>query len=280
MQFSFCPISVIDKPTITSILLLTNIFIMAAHICHVVPPYILHDIAEGADPEASRRATETLESMTHFHDIRQGYFQAKLAHGHHGGHSALLHNIVPDYVLDHITDAPDVDEATRQNAAATLAANTRLREQRAAGLEIEGAVAAPSRSLAPFIRSVYDMEQSTDASTLPGNLVRAESQEPVEDQAANEVYDNCYKVLEFYRENFDYDSLNGQNMPVVSSVHFGVNYQNASWIGVDPSATPPKVYNQMIYGDGADPLFNFTKSLDVIGHEMTVESSPRETVGQ
>jgi Zn-dependent metalloprotease len=44
-----------------------------------------------------------------------------------------------------------------------------------------------------------------------------------------------------------------------SSVHYGVQYDNAFWDG-----------QQMIYGDGDGELFNrFTISLDVIGHELT-----------
>ena len=249
---------------------------MAAHVCHVVPPYILHDIAESSDPEASRHATQTLESMKHIHQTREGYFQAKIAHGQHGGHSALTHDVVPDYVLEHIANAPGVDEATRQNVADTLATNLRFREQRAAGVKLEAAVATPSTTTAPFTRSVYDMETKADASILPGKLVRAESQTAVADKTVNEAYDNCLKVLQFFRTNFAYDSLNGQNMPVVSSVHFGVKYQNASWVGIDASVTPPKVYNQMLYGDGRAPLFNFTNCLDVMGHEMTVSIVPKK----
>ena len=47
----------------------------------------------------------------------------------------------------------------------------------------------------------------------------------------------------------------------MSSVHYGVRYENAFWNGV-----------QMVYGDGGGQLFNpgaFTRALDVIAHELT-----------
>ena len=243
---------------------------MSARVCHAVPSYILHDIAENSDPEVSRRATETLESMTHIHTARKAYFQAKLTQGSHSGPSDNSHDIVPNYVLEHLTNASDVEEETRQNAADTLAGNQGLHEQRSMATDFKDAATTPILPKAPFVRSVYDMNHSFSAGMLPGRPVRLEGQSKVVDRAVNEVYDNCKKVLEFFRDKFNYLSLNGANMPVVSSVHFGTNYQNASWVDYDRSVTPRRVVNQMIYGDGADPLFNFTTSLDVIGHEMTV----------
>ncbi len=48
-------------------------------------------------------------------------------------------------------------------------------------------------------------------------------------------------------------------MRLDSTVHYGMNYDNAFWNG-----------NQMVYGDGDGDLFNrFTIAIDVIGHELT-----------
>jgi Zn-dependent metalloprotease len=56
-------------------------------------------------------------------------------------------------------------------------------------------------------------------------------------------------------------------MELEGTVHFGVNYDNAFWDG-----------NRMIFGDGDQTVFErFTKSIDVIGHELThgvVEHEP------
>jgi Zn-dependent metalloprotease len=55
------------------------------------------------------------------------------------------------------------------------------------------------------------------------------------------------------------NSLNGQGMTLISSVHYGDEVANAFWNG-----------EQMLYGDGDGTLFGrFTKSIDVVGHELT-----------
>jgi Zn-dependent metalloprotease len=253
---------------------------MAGHVCFIVPPYLLSDIAEGQDPEASRLATETLASIEHIHHTRKGFFEAKLAHAHHGG--LRTQDIVPDYVLEDIAGAEGVDEATQQNALDTLAANRHFREQRTAGVKDAAAAVTPSAPAAGFARSVYDMEtrEKKDKGAditytlLPGKLARSEGQAVASDKAVNEVYDNCLKVLQFFQKIFNYNSLNGQNMPVVSSVHYKKDYQNASWIGVDTGVNPNVTYNQMVYGDGGGDLVNFTNCIDVMGHEMTVSTIP------
>jgi len=66
-------------------------------------------------------------------------------------------------------------------------------------------------------------------------------------------------VAEFYKSVFNRNSIDGAGMTMMSSIHFGVNYNNAMWNG-----------SQMIYGDGDDQIFiDFTEGNDVIGHELT-----------
>jgi Zn-dependent metalloprotease len=257
---------------------------MSNHVCFIVPPYLLQDLAEaGEDPEARRLAAATLAKTEHIHRARKQFFADKLAHGPHSGHGSggLSHDIVPDYILEDLSIAEGVDEEARRSAEHTLAVNRQLREQRVAGVADTGAAAAASAAPAPanFTRSVYDMENREDKklsgridftpSPLPGKLVRAEGQPASKDKNVNESYDNCLKVLQFYKEIFNYTSLDGQNMPVVSSVHYEKDYQNAAWYGLYRG----KTLNQMVYGDGAGVLYNFTNCLDVMGHEITVSIS-------
>jgi len=101
---------------------------------------------------------------------------------------------------------------------------------------------------------------------LPGKLVRAEGQPAPGDKKVNEAYDNVLKVLEFYEKIFKYRSLDSNGMLVVSTVYYGKNYQNAAWFERDETRT----YNQIVYGDGARVLYNFTNCINVIGHEITV----------
>jgi Zn-dependent metalloprotease len=109
-------------------------------------------------------------------------------------------------------------------------------------------------------RTVYDVEHH-GMSALPGRKVRAEGDPPSDDQGVNEAYDGADKVYDFYNEVFDRDSVDDKGLELASSVHYGVKYDNAFWNG-----------SQMVYGDGSGQLFidgGMTKSLDVIGHEMT-----------
>jgi Zn-dependent metalloprotease len=109
-------------------------------------------------------------------------------------------------------------------------------------------------------RSVYDVEHH-GREALPGRLVRSEGDDPVQDPAVNEAYDGAGMTYRFYREVFGRDSTDGQGAELVSSVHYGVGFDNALWNGV-----------QMIYGDGSGRVFvegAFTRTLDVIAHELT-----------
>ncbi len=88
-----------------------------------------------------------------------------------------------------------------------------------------------------------------------------EGQKAATDEAANEAFDNVGRVLDFYQSIFNWKSIDNKNMHVLSSVHFSQDYENAFW-------DPEKM--QMVFGDGHDFLYHFTKCIDVIGHELTV----------
>jgi Zn-dependent metalloprotease len=81
----------------------------------------------------------------------------------------------------------------------------------------------------------------------------------VGDAAVDEAYDGLGKTYDLFCQEFDRDSLDGLGMPLVATVHFGRDYDNAFWNGT-----------QMVFGDGDGLLFNrFTIAVDVIGHELT-----------
>lgn len=93
---------------------------------------------------------------------------------------------------------------------------------------------------------------------LPGKQVRAEGQPPVADEATNQAYDNTGVVLDFFRQVFGRSSIDGEGMPVHSSVHYGRDFTNAMWTG-----------RQMVFGDGhSDHIIGFTHSLDITAHEL------------
>jgi len=75
----------------------------------------------------------------------------------------------------------------------------------------------------------------------------------------NEAYDGLGATYDFYKEVFNRDSIDGRGMRLIASVHFDRDYDNAFWNS-----------QQMVFGDGDNVIFSrFTRSLDVIGHELT-----------
>src|SRR5262245_10749917 len=64
---------------------------------------------------------------------------------------------------------------------------------------------------------------------------------------------------QFYRDLFDRNSIDDHGMRLEGYVHRGVEFNNAFWDG-----------QVMVFGDGDGRIFtDFTKSLDVIAHELT-----------
>lgn len=79
------------------------------------------------------------------------------------------------------------------------------------------------------------------------------------DRALVDAHYNSEKVYEYYLNEHGRNSLDGEGMAIISRVHYGNNYNNASWNG-----------RWMTYGDG-DGVFmtSLSAGLDVAAHEMT-----------
>lgn len=58
-------------------------------------------------------------------------------------------------------------------------------------------------------------------------MIRAEGEKAAKDKAVNDAYDNVGHVLAFYKEKFNWKSLDNRNADVISSVHYGRQYENA-----------------------------------------------------
>jgi len=105
-------------------------------------------------------------------------------------------------------------------------------------------------------RSVYD---ATHHFSTSGPLVRDEGQRPAKDTAVNEVYNGFGATYKLYMDIYRRDSIDGKGLRLEGVVHYGNKYNNAFWNG-----------SRMMFGDGDGKLFiGFTKSVDVIGHELT-----------
>ncbi len=171
--------------------------------------------------------------------------------------------VVPPYLLEALAVHGEHDVATR--ARRTLERDTAVRHLRgtrpvasADHLRSMLGTAAPARDAeAPNARrTVADTGNTED---LPGHTVRVEGDPPSGDAAADEAYEGLGATWTCYQDAFGRDSIDGRGLPLLASVHYGQDYDNAFWDG-----------QQMVFGDGDGRVFRrFTASLDVIGHELT-----------
>lgn len=173
-------------------------------------------------------------------------------------HRHSIFCILPPHMLDQV--AQSGTPAQREMAARTLATSTQIRDKRVnlSAALTRGSIAAAGTAQ----RIVYDAKFGTN---LPGVVARKEGDAPVADVAVNEAYDGSGATFDLFSVAFGRNSIDNNGMDLKSTVHYSKGYDNAFWDG-----------QQMVYGDGdedlseSERLFNrFTKSLDVIGHELT-----------
>jgi Zn-dependent metalloprotease len=108
-------------------------------------------------------------------------------------------------------------------------------------------------------RRTYSARNSTN---IPGRLMIDEG-ERSRDPIAQAAHDGAKKVYDYFFTKFKRDSIDGQGMPLVSTVNYGSDpddAENAAWIGEA---------QQMIYGDGGRIFKPLPYGLDVVGHEFT-----------
>lgn len=170
-------------------------------------------------------------------------------------HSNPLHCIIPPYVLERLSESDN--PRLRKMAVQAIEAAAQARTTREIFSQIS--VGVPNiTSNSKKNRLIFDVRGQAQ-SALPGKLVRKEGDAPSKDPAVNEAYDFSGITYDFYFKLFKRLSLDNQGMSIVSSVHLLNKFNNAFWNG-----------QQMAYGDGDGELFlRFTKSLDVVGHELT-----------
>ncbi len=172
------------------------------------------------------------------------------------GHRNSLHCIVPPYMLEGM--AKSANDVVKSIAIHNIESASAIRAERT--MLMPEAVSMLQENRQGKYRKVFDMQQQQPRrDLLPGKLVRSEGDSPTFDDAVDEAYDKSGHTYDFFKEIFNRDSLDDQGLTLVSSVHIGMNYSNAFWNG-----------SQMGYGDGDGIVFKrFTKSLDVIAHELT-----------
>ncbi|WP_346885425.1 M4 family metallopeptidase [Clostridium sp. UBA4395] len=108
--------------------------------------------------------------------------------------------------------------------------------------------------------ATYDAKNSTEKQFnmfLVSNTTKEFTAE--EHKAPVSAHYNADKVVGFYKNLFNRNSIDNKGMEINSITHLGSNYNNAFWAG-----------DMMFYGDGDGVEFTYLSGdLDVVGHEMT-----------
>jgi len=177
----------------------------------------------------------------------------------HHHRSSLACIVPPDLLRDIIRGGT---EAEREAAADTMAVDQTFRTLRAAFAATTAATRSAMRPMGGMggkpQRTIYD-QKNGDAIAL-GTVARTEGAPKVRDPAVNEAYDHFGSTYKFFWEVLGRNSIDNAGMPILGLVHYSTNYANAFWDG----------QGHMFFGDGDGQLFvRLTKSLDVIGHELT-----------
>ncbi len=168
--------------------------------------------------------------------------------------------IIPSNIMERLSRDKKLSAEARKAFADAAVYEKEWRKLRVAGIKhlraakamlpIALAAAPPGPPAVP----VYDCRHGT---TLPGTLVSNPGNSA--DATAKRAYAETKAVAEFYKDLFGRNSIDNAGMALISSIHYSVGYNNAFWNG-----------SQMTYGDGDGNIFvDFTKSNDVIGHELT-----------
>lgn len=165
-------------------------------------------------------------------------------------HSNQICFIIPEYVNKKIIEKGTPDQ--KDTAWRNLILTEQLRGRR----QVTGLMSPMFSVSDKLFRTIYDGNNSEN---LPGSVVRIEGQEGRKEESISEAYDYSGDTYNFYDEILERKSIDGRGMKLDSTVHYGINYNNAFWNGT-----------QMVYGDGDGEIFGrFTKCIDVIGHELT-----------
>lgn len=172
--------------------------------------------------------------------------------------SSCSHNplncIIPEYLLDELSR--NQNQAIREAAIQTMAFSRALVANRLPMSQLAQFESAAAAGTVGLRRLVYTADNTFN---LRRRLMRPEGGPASGDSAVDEAYDGFGNTYNFYQTVFNRNSVDGAGLPMIGTVHIGNEFNNAVWTG-----------REMGFGDGDDVLFTrFTRSLDVIGHELT-----------
>jgi len=166
--------------------------------------------------------------------------------------------IIPGDILEKLARDQKLSKAERQSFSDTAEYDAKWRKVRAlrtqASSSAQGLLASGAALAAVPAVTIFNCNKTTSLPGLPvanpGNAA---------DATAKRAFDETTEVAKFYKALFGRNSIDNLGMTMQSSIHYGVQYNNAFWTG-----------GQMVYGDGDGQIFvDFTQSNDVIAHELT-----------
>ncbi|WP_246752931.1 M4 family metallopeptidase [Sinorhizobium sp. BG8] len=165
---------------------------------------------------------------------------------------------MPKSVLLKLSEDDRLSKAVRDGLANTAKLDAETRKIREQALKLTRTSFAVSQGIATLAAApsvlVYDCKNSQ---ALPGTPISNPGSSA--DGTIKRAFDTTTAVAKFYKTLFGRNSIDNAGMTMQSSVHYGVNYNNAFWNGF-----------QMTYGDGDGAIFvDFTQGDDVVCHELT-----------
>ena len=161
-------------------------------------------------------------------------------------------SVVPPHIFDHMANHAS-DPEHRELGRRGLTHHLELHAEREAN-----SLEKPARIDSAAV-SQCKIYSAGNKKHLPGTPERVEGHGASTDVVVKEADEGALSTLRFYQTVFGRNSVDGQGLTLISTVHYEHKLDNAFWNG-----------KQMIYGDGDTTLFDrFTKHIDVIGHELT-----------
>ena len=164
-----------------------------------------------------------------------------------------VHSIVPPHIFKHLAGlSEDSWPGLADRALESMALAAEMRSERCALVGVSALHEAHGQG--PH-RTVFDAKNGF---SLPGHVVRREGDEATNDLAVDEAYEGLGATYTYFKKVHRRDSIDGRGLRLDATVHYRRAFNNAFWNGL-----------QMVFGDGDGLIFGrFTRSLDVIGHEL------------
>jgi Zn-dependent metalloprotease len=166
--------------------------------------------------------------------------------------------IVPLEVLKRLAEDTSLSSTERKSFADSVVFDTQMRKVRNEARILTRAAFSLTPSLLPMAASpTFTVYNCGNTQNLPGTPVANPGSSA--DPTIKRAFATSRDVASFYAKAFGRNSIDNLGMALLSSVHYGIKYNNAFWNG-----------SQMTYGDGDGQIFvDFTSSNDVICHELT-----------